>query len=41
MVGEIKVIATQKKTATAIVVKSKIDMEIGNSIRFKRSHHPG
>jgi hypothetical protein len=41
MLGEIKVIATQKKTATAIVVKSKIDMEIGNSIRFKRSHHPG
>ncbi|MBT5260993.1 MAG: hypothetical protein HOL84_09045 [Nitrospina sp.] len=41
MLGEIKVIATQKKTATAIVVKSKIDMEIGHSIRFKRSHHPG
>ena len=39
--GEIKVIDTQKKTATAIVVKSKIDMKIGNSIRFKRSHHPG
>ena len=41
MLGEIKVIGTQKKTATAIVVKSKFDMEIGNSIRFKRSHHPG
>ena len=24
-----------------IVVKSKLDMGIGNSIRFKRSHHPG
>ena len=41
VLGEIKVIATQKKTATAIVVKSKIDMEIGHSIRFKRSRHPG
>jgi hypothetical protein len=41
VLGEIKVIGTQKKTATAIVVKSKFDMEIGNSIRFKRSHHPG
>ena len=39
--GEIKVIDTQKKTATAIVIKSRIDMEIGNSIRFKRSNHPG
>ena len=37
VLGEIKVIGTQKKTATAIVVKSKFDMEIGNSIRFKRS----
>jgi hypothetical protein len=39
--GEIKIIDTQKKTATAIVVKSGIDMVIGNSIRFKRSNHPG
>jgi hypothetical protein len=28
--GEIKVIDTQNKTATAIVVKSKIDMVIGH-----------
>ncbi|MBT3921845.1 MAG: hypothetical protein HOF21_04645 [Nitrospina sp.] len=35
VLGEIKVIATQKKTATAIVVKSKIDMGVGNQIRFK------
>ncbi len=41
VLGEIKVIATQKKTATAIVLKSRIDMKIGNLIRFKRSHHPG
>ena len=39
--GEIKVIDTQKKTATAIVVKTKRDMEIGNPIRFKRSNQPG
>lgn len=39
--GKIKVIAKQKKTATAVVVKSRIDMEIGNRIRFKPSHHPG
>jgi hypothetical protein len=39
--GEIKVIATQKKTATAIVMKSNIDMVIGHRIRFKSSHHPG
>lgn len=36
VLGEIKVIDTQKKTATAIVVKNKSDMEIGNPIRFKR-----
>ncbi len=41
VLGEIKIIDTQKKTATAIVVKSRIDMVIGNSIRFKRSDHPG
>jgi len=41
MLGKIKVIATQKKTATAIVVKSRLDMEIGNPIRFARSDHPG
>ncbi|MBT3366477.1 MAG: hypothetical protein HN472_00550 [Nitrospina sp.] len=41
VLGEIKVIATQKKTATAIVVKSNIEMGIGNPIRFKPSHHPG
>jgi hypothetical protein len=39
--GKIKVIATQKKTATAIVLKSRIDMEIGNRIRFKPADHPG
>ena len=39
--GEIKIIDTQKKTATAIVVKSRIDMVIGDQIRFKRSNHPG
>ena len=41
VLGELKVIDTQKKTATAIVVKSRLDMEIGNSIRFKRVDHPG
>jgi hypothetical protein len=41
MRGEIKIIDTQKKTATAIVVKSKIDMVIGDQIRFKRSNQPG
>ena len=39
--GEIKIIDTQKKTATAIVVKSRIDIVIGDQIRFKRSNHPG
>ena len=39
--GEIKVIDTQKKTATAIIVKSRIDIEMVNQIRFKRSNHPG
>ncbi|MBC8286239.1 MAG: hypothetical protein H8E42_02060 [Nitrospinae bacterium] len=39
--GEIKIIDTQKKTATAIVVKSRTDIVIGNPIRFKHSHHPG
>jgi len=39
--GEIKVIDTQKETATAVVLKSRIDMKIGSPIRFKRSHHPG
>lgn len=39
--GEIKIIDTQKKTATAIVVKSRIDMVIGDQIRFKRSNQPG
>jgi hypothetical protein len=39
--GEIKVIATQKKTATAVVIKSRIDIEIGNRIRYKPSGHPG
>ncbi len=41
VLGKIKVIATQKKTATAIVVKSRLDMQIGDKIRFKRSNHPG
>ena len=41
VLGELKVIDTQKKTATAIVVKSRLDMKIGNSIRFKRTNHPG
>jgi hypothetical protein len=41
VLGEIKIIDTQKKTATAIVVKSRIDIVIGNPIRFKRSNHPG
>ncbi len=41
MLGKIKVIATQKKTATAIVVKSRLDMKIGDKIRFQRSNHPG
>jgi hypothetical protein len=39
--GKIKVISTQKKTATAIVVKSVLDMEIGHRIRYKPSDHPG
>ncbi len=39
--GELKIIDTQKKTATAVVVKSRVDMVIGNQVRFKRSNHPG
>jgi hypothetical protein len=38
---EIKVLDTQNKTATAIVVKRKIDMVIGDQIRFKRSNQRG
>lgn len=41
VLGEIKVVATQKKTATAIVIKSRMQIEVGNPIRFKPSHHPG
>ncbi len=41
VLGEIKIIDTQKKTATAIIVKSKPDMEVGNQVRFKISNHPG
>jgi hypothetical protein len=41
MRGEIKIIDTQKKTATAIIVKSRIDIEMGNQIQFKRFNHPG
>ena len=41
MQGEIKIIDTQKKTATAIIVKSRIDIEMGNQIQFKRFNHPG
>jgi len=39
--GEIKILDTQNKTATAIVVKSRIDIEMGNQIQFKRFNHPG
>ena len=39
--GEIKILDTQNKTATAIVVKSKIDMVIGDQIRFERSNQHG
>jgi hypothetical protein len=41
ILGKIKVIDTQKKTATAVVLKSNVDIVIGNRIRFKPSHHPG
>jgi hypothetical protein len=39
--GEIKILDTENKTATAIVVKSKIDMVIGDQIRFERSNQHG
>jgi hypothetical protein len=39
--GEIKILDTQNKIATAIVVKSKIDMVIGDQIWFKRSNQHG
>jgi len=32
---------TQNKTATAIVVKRKIDMVIGGQVMFKRSNQHG
>ncbi|MZH46389.1 MAG: hypothetical protein F3739_05080 [Nitrospinae bacterium] len=41
VLGEIKVIDTQKKTATAIIVKSQPNMEVGNQIRLKSSNHSG
>jgi hypothetical protein len=39
--GEIKIIDTQKKTATAIVVKSRIDIVICDQIWFKSSNQHG
>jgi hypothetical protein len=39
--GEIKILNTQNKTATVIVVKSKVDMVIGDQIWFKRSSQHG
>ena len=39
--GEIKILDTQNKTATVIVVKSKVDMVIGDQIWFKRSSQHG
>ena len=39
--GAIKILNTQNKTATVIVVKSKVDMVIGEQIWFKRSSQHG
>ena len=39
--GEIKILDTENKTATAIVVKNKIDMVIGDQIRFEHSDQHG
>lgn len=35
VLGELKVVGTQKNTATAIVVKSNYDMHVGNKIRYQ------
>jgi len=36
VLGELKVVSTQKHTATAVIVQNNRDMEVGNRIRIKR-----
>ncbi len=36
VLGEIKVVNTQKHTATAVIVQNNYDMQVGNKIRVKR-----
>jgi hypothetical protein len=36
VLGELKVVKTEKKTATAVIVQNNYDMHVGNKIRSKR-----
>ena len=36
VLGELKIVKTEKKTATAVIVKNNYDMHVGNKIRNKR-----
>lgn len=36
MLGELKIVKTEKKTATAVIVQNNYDMHVGNKIRSKR-----
>jgi hypothetical protein len=36
VLGELKIVKTEKKTATAVIIQNKYDMHVGNKIRSKR-----
>jgi hypothetical protein len=36
VLGELKIVKTDKKTATAVIVENNYDMQVGNKIRSKR-----
>jgi hypothetical protein len=36
VLGELKIVKTEKKTATAVIVQNNYDMQVGNKIRSKR-----
>jgi hypothetical protein len=36
VLGELKIVKTEKKTATAVIVQNNYDMHVGNKIRTKR-----
>ena len=36
VLGELNIVKTDKKTATAVIVQNNYDMQVGNKIRSKR-----